>query len=259
MKNIFVFSFICLLVFFGCEYDKEEPGDTEPPSKVHLTPHLGDAGDVVEGDTLTDENNGIDAEPGGDVNNIKIQWDNPDEYPPNPLVLDGDICKIELYRFEEGESENPTLVKTEDDFDPNSPPTRVIDDELSDNDDPYQKWYYYIIPYDEAGNFTKSDTVSYQLLSKPNIESPEDNTVENINVIISFKISPIQDATDYRVLFFYEDGSVQYFKTFYNLECELVPENCGLQDTTYYWRIDAFGFWQSGSESEERQITFISK
>ncbi len=250
MKKIIIFIFVSLVLFFACEVDQEEPGDTTPPSKVHLIPHLGDAGDTI---LLTDDNNGIDAEYGSDVhNNIRIQWDE------TKLAMDGDISCIEIYRFCEGQNDTAKCIENIL-FDESSAKCVDTFHDLSDDETVIQKdWSYFIIPYDNAGNSTVSDTVTYQLIGTPGLQEPANNSTFSITDTVNFDWQPY-GGYSFRILFFDEDGSLVFADDTYSddeYSLSVLEFNPQL-DTPYKWRIDAFGFVNSGSESEERRITFI--
>ncbi|MBL7108507.1 MAG: hypothetical protein ISS38_04345 [Candidatus Cloacimonetes bacterium] len=267
MKKIIIFIFVSLVLFFACEFDQEEPGDTTPPSKVYLIPHLGDAGDTLyistAGDTfstsnysnyptyipdsisieytipLTDDNNGIDAEPG---NNMKIQWDE----------MDGDIFCIKVYRFS-----NEDTTECIDTLD-NVNSTEYVDTFSGIDQRIDKEWSYFIIPYDNAGNSTVSDTATYQLIGKPELLEPANDSTFSITDTVNFSWQPY-GGYSFRILFFDEDGSLVFADDTYSddeYSLSVLEFNPQL-DTPYKWRIDAFGFVNSGSESEERRITFI--
>ena len=237
---------IILFVLLCCSYDEPESKDKIPPSKVHLIPHRCDPGDP--GCTYTDKNNGIDPVQSGNQDNnwMKIQWDGED------LKKDGDIHHIDVYRYN---NEDTTKVKV-DRIDYHLDSTQYVD-KFDGVDVVIQRtWSYYIIPYDEADNFTNSDTVSYRLIDKPGLESPNDDYVSSIGDTITFSWSGPPNYL-YRILFFTQSHNLLYAQDINDLDCNIVPSDLeGLIPTLVaFWRIDAFD-GVGGSESEERRITF---
>lgn len=261
ISTIILFLMI-LFAFLCCSYDEPEQKDTIPPTKVHLIPHLGDVGDIDPETgqidlSITDKNNGIDAVQSGnlDYNWMKIQWDGTE------LAQDGDIHHIDVYRYFYG-AQNPedTVLVATIPYQPDS--TQFVDTFEGVETVAQQTWFYFIVPYDEADNFTNSDTVSYRLIDKLGLESPNDDYVSSIDDTITFSWFEPADYS-YRILFFDQDYNLQCAQDINESYCNIVPFYSGLiPGYTYIWRIDAFGAEyepgrRSGSESEERRITFF--
>ncbi len=250
MKTSTIISFLIILfAFLCCSYDEPEQKDTIPPSKVHLIPHLGDPGDP-SGCAYTDKDNGIDAVQSGnlDYNWMKIQWG-------DELKKDPDIHHIDMYRYFYG-AQNPedTVLIATIPYQRDS--TQFVDTFEGVATIIQQTWFYFIVPYDEAGNFTNSDTVSYRLIDKPGLESPNDDYVSSIDDTITFSWSGPPNYS-YRILFFDQDYNLQCAQDINELRCNIVPLDLGLiPGYIYIWRIDAFD-GVGGSESEERRITFF--
>ena len=263
MKISIIISFLIILfAFLCCSYDEPEPKDTISPSKVHLIPHLGDVGDI---DTetgqidfsITDKDNGIDAVQSGNIgyNWMKIQWG-------DELRKDPDIHHIDVYRYFYG-AQNPedTVLVATIPYQPDS--TQFVDTFEGVETIIQRTWFYFIVPYDEADNFTNSDTVSYRLLGVPGLLTPENNDECGINENILFSWNDVSLSTSYRIIFFDTTHSFITSNDIDSTRCNIVPLDLGLiPGYTYIWRIDAFGAEyepgrRSGSESEERRITFF--
>jgi len=219
------------------------------PSKVTMTPHKCDPGDP--GCAYTDRNNGIDAYPAGSLNYnwMKIQWDD------TPLQKDGDIHHIEVWRF--NEYGDTTFVEQI----PFIPDSSTYYDKFIGYEEPViqKTWSYFIIPFDEAGNSTNSDTVSYRLIEVPGLQAPINNGTFPVNESIDF--SWVGLDYPYRILFYDMTHSLVYSEdlipgeTSFNIsEIDFVP----IPGYSYIWRIDAFFIVGEavGSESEERLIHF---
>ena len=240
---------VTVLLSFACSYDKAENEDSIPPSKVEMTPHRCDPGDP--GCAYTDKNNGIDAFSAGSLNYnwMKIQWDD------TPLQKDGDIHHIEIWRFNEY---GDTSFVEEIPFIPDS--STYYDKFLGYEEPVIQKtWSYFIIPFDETGNSTNSDTVSYRLLEVPGLQAPEDNSTHSVNDQLEFSWDGV--GYTYRILFFDTSHNLIYSKnlipgdtSFELSEIDFIP----IPGFSYIWRIDAFFIIGQaiGSESEERIINF---
>lgn len=258
MKISTIISFLIILfAFLCCSYDEPEQKDTIPPSKVHLIPHQCDPGDP-SGCAYTDKDNGIDAVQSGnlDYNWMKIQWDG------TGLAQDGDIHHIDVYRYFYGaQSPEDTVLVATIPYQPDS--TQFVDTFEGVETVIQQTWFYFIVPYDEADNFTNSDTVSYQLLGAPGLITPEDSTEFGINENILFSWNEVSFSTLYRIIFFDSTHSFITSNDIDSTSYNIVPLYSGLiPGYTYIWRIDAFGAEyeqgrRSGSESEERCITFF--
>ena len=260
MIKYLIFICIFLLICFGCSYDKPESEDKIPPSKVNLIPHLCDPGDPEC--IYNDKNNGIDPVQSGnsDYNWMKIQWDGTD------LEIDGDIHHIDIYRFYITIEDTITFFIDQIAYEPD---TTMYIDKFTDLVDSgiqiiQMRWFYYIVPYDVAGNFTNSDTVSYKLLSLPGLDAPEDYAEFYVNANILFSWNEVSLSTLYRILFFDITYNLIASCNIDSTRCNIIPGELDLIPSIYIWRIDAFGEEyepgrKSGSESEERRITFLLK
>jgi len=248
MKHILTLI-ICAVLFLlaGCAGEDQEGNDKTPPIRPTMIPHMGDTGDFPA--TLNDSNNGIDAVPEGQW--IRLQW--------NPFV-DNDLSHVHIYRFS--------------DIDPTS--TQIAN--IPANTDTYldqsplveRTWYsYYIELFDASGNSTVSDTVSYAILAKTNLLSPENgDTVDASN--LEFFWNRADDRTGfYRVLLFDEDYLLYWHEDFH-LATEDDPLHVQLpimtppipSGSTMRWRVDYFDWDEEyqmymGSESEERIIHIL--
>ncbi|MCD6329557.1 MAG: hypothetical protein J7M10_04255 [Candidatus Cloacimonetes bacterium] len=242
--------FFIVVISYACSYDKAENDDIIPPSKVTMTPHKCDPGDPEC--AYTDKNNGIDAYPAGGnltYNWMKIQWDD------TPLQKDGDIHHIEIWRFNEY---GDTAFVEQIPFIPDS--STYYDKFIGYEEPVIQKtWSYFIIPFDEAGNSTNSDTVSYRLIEVPGLQAPINNGTFSVNESIDFSWDGL--GYTYRILFYDTTHSLVYSKnlnvgdTSFNIsEIDFVP----IPGYSYIWRIDAFFIISEavGSESDERIINF---
>jgi len=241
---------IILFAFLCCSYDEPEQKDTIPPSKVHLITHICDPGDP-SGCAYTDKNNGIDAVQSvipGDTW-MRHQW-------CDELKKDPDIHHIDVYRYFYGalNPEDTVLIAT---IPYQRDSTQFVDTFEGVETIIQQTWFYFIVPYDEADNFTNSDTVSYRLIDKPGLESPNDDYVSSIGDTITFSwFGPANYS--YRILFFDQDYNIRYAQDINGLDCNIVPSDLEelIPTLVAFWRIDAFD-GVGGSESEERRITFF--
>lgn len=256
-KFSILFLLIIIYIFPKCSLDKGESPDKIPPSKVYLTPHLCDPGDA--GCIYTDLNNGIDPVPTNLVYNwMKIQWDGTE------LAMDGDIDYIDVYRFHDED----TIKQFVDQMTYHPDTTKFID-KFGGYQGPVTQrtWSYYIIPFDEAGNSTNSDTVSFRLIEKPGLQSPSNDSYYANTDTIDFSWSGPASYT-YRILFFDLSNDLQFSKDMTPAETSCTaPEMFAgsgfypISGQSYIWRVDAFEILNEddGSESEERVIHFTQK
>lgn len=246
---------IGLVLFFGimsCSGDDPIDSDTTAPTTPQLIAHLGDPGDppvLINGSWVywDDDNNGIDTVPNGDY--IKIPW--------KPFV-DTDLSHVKVYRYSEANPE-PVLVGR----------VPAVDDYYLDQSTLVERdWYSYFIElYDSSGNFSVSDTVSFALLAKSNLYTPENGAVVSpIGLKLKWNRGDSY-AGKFRVLVWNEDN--QLIHTF---DFDLATEEDPLEvpfpvmsppltsGQVLRWRVDSFD-WDSehnaymGSESEERTFT----
>ncbi len=254
MKWLYAILLVIIVVIaYGCSYDKAENDDIIPPSKVTMTPHKCDPGDP--GCAYTDRNNGIDAYPAGGnltYNWMKIQWND------TPLQKDGDIHHIEVWRYYLSTATDTNFYfVVEIPFTPDS--STYYDKFIGYEEPVIQKtWSYFIIPFDEAGNFTKSDTVSYRLIEVPGLQAPADNGTFSVNDSIEFSWSG--SGYTYRILFFDTGHNLIYSENTDDSSIKLseIEDFTPIPGISYIWRIDAFLTEENaeGSESDERIINF---
>lgn len=250
---LIIIPIIFLIFILSCASDEPEGKDTIPPSKIALTPHLGDTGDP-DFPNLNDKNNGIDASVSSNnllYNWMKIQWDN------TLLIQDADIDYIDVFRYPEQDTANVMFVGSMQ-FNPDS--SRYTDTFSNVNTITEKNWNYYIVPYDESGNFTKSDTVSYMLVDKTVILNPGNNSQFNTSDTITFTWEDIPTC-DYRLLFFDQTHTLIASVNGINFNTyTATPQEMGLYFAgTYTWRVDSFGAAAGGSESNERTIILTTK
>lgn len=244
---------IILLTLLSCSGDDPIDNDTIPPSNPKLIAHRGDVGDppmIVNNQpvAITDENNGIDADPVG--NWINLRWE--------PFI-DTDLSHIKVFRFSESYPE-PDSIAT----------IPASDNSFQDRDGNLieREWYSYFIElYDSSGNFSTSDTVSYGLLAKSNLYTPEEGaTVSRIGLKLRwYKGSSY--ATRFRVLVWRElTNELISIPDFYlateddplEVNFPIVSLNPPLESgEAMRWRVDAFDdsdihSSSMGSESHER-------
>lgn len=257
MRNL-ILCVLCFIALFACSgHDKITVDDT-PPITPELIPHIGDLWDPANPDYQniipTDDNNGIDAVPDGDW--IKISWNH---------FLDTDIDYVKIYRFDNNPNDviHPTTMIDSIQYDP-------LKDYYIDSKAPLQTnihYSYFIKVVDEAGNSSTSNTVTYSLLSKQILVSPQINSVVNpTNVSFNWQKSGI--VTKYRILVFDEnhenlwaqDVPVTDEGDYFNAIWPNYPQQ--YTGSYIYWRVDAFE-WDSdlgifiGSESNEN-IVYLS-
>ena len=252
-----VILFVCVvpLLFINCSGKETLGVDTTPPERVYLIPHLGDTGDsiYVNGIRLNDRNNGIDAVP--DNNWLRIQW-----YP----ATDPDLDYLKVYRF--GDDAPTTFVDS-------LSRAQILTNQFVDNrlhlSNPVgQTWFYFVKGYDQFGNFSISDTVSYKLLEKPALISPPDFAQISLsNDVLTFDWFRTNDALQFRVLVFdYNHDYIWHYDYFIDSETTgdiLSIDYWGPNLSNYeaiVWRVDSLdnftleGISMSGAESFERTI-----
>ncbi len=248
--------------------DGSSSGPGDPPWKPDLIHHIGDAGDVGQKsyivntpdgeitntiNVVNDHNNGIDAV--SDGNWIKIQW--------VPFI--DDIEYVRIYRFRKeltGIVDHVLLdsIRTVDD-------ESYVDNSLNEVNIG-QELFYYIEIVDEHRQFSISDTVSYKLVGKALLNSPENQVTINGSDVINFVWTRIPSGlvVKYRLLIFNENDEIVWSYDEYDIdpsEYDLevlynIPDD--LETGTYYWRVDAFGndiLVNSGSESALNMFYYI--
>lgn len=234
-----------LLGLLGCSGEDNPDQDKIPPVAPVLVPHLGDVGDNFTGGyALTEENNGIDAVPDG--NWMRILWE--------PFV-DTDLSHVKIYRFDELDTE-PVLIDS------------IMANRYSYLDSKQQLqerviYSYFIDLVDTSGNSARSDTVSYGLLAKSLLISPENNaTVVPGQITFSFNRSGY--VSKCRVVVMDEDYEYVWHQEL-SISTEedplyiVFPVNLANQyrGRSLRWRVDTFDWSEElqgylGSESSER-------
>lgn len=254
MRIIGLLTLLCILVLTGCSGKDKLTVDKTPPLPAVMIPHSGDAGDHPIGNVLPDdENNGIDAVPDG--NWIRISWQH---------LLDSDLDYLKIYRYDDITA-YPELI---DSIAANQEFYVDSRNQLSTN----VRYSYFIESIDNAGNSTRSDTVSYKLLSKQIQDSPAaEMTLTNQNLGFSWQKSGF--VSIFRILLFdqnhnyvwHRDINVAAEGDFYNVTLPVTIATDPLYiGQPMYWRVDAFD-WDSelemfiGSESSERVVYFAGE
>lgn len=254
MKIYLIIIALLSIMLVSCAGSDPVKADTTAPDKPILFKHIGDTGDGLllssyspDSILINEDNTGIDAEPDGDW--IKLQWAH---------MLDNDISTIRIFRYATGYA--PTKI------DSILPDRETYLDRLNNTGALNARetvWHYYIHAVDKSGNYSKSDTVSYRLINKSQLISPQENAIlANSNITFSFlksgsvsklRLIVMDDFKQYlwhKDIYVTEDSS---FNVFY--------EGASLPNGTYYWRVDSFGdpnedgIYISGSESRERLFT----
>jgi len=259
------------ILLISCSGEDVVNKDTVPPLKPVMVSHLGDSGDhlggVVQNYYINSdlEYNGIDAVPGEDW--IQVQWEH---------ISDEDADYLEVHRFCM-EEYNYFLENIEDlgedhDF---SQLIETLDSTEEDHyidisgDLPGKAWFYYITVFDEAGNFTRSDTVSYNLADRAAPLSPLGGVYNNENLSFSWSIDSQYSPSQSRLLLFNTDRELLWVYTPLDFDgTEIDYFGPDLDTQTLLWRIDVFGddlyynvlgkeyLVKTGSESQE-YIIFI--
>ena len=246
------------LILINCSGTESFEVDTTPPDKVILIPHLGDTGDslYVNGVLVNDSNNGIDTVP-ADNNWIRIQWH---------TVLDPDLDYMRIYRF--GDYSAVTLIHSLSRSEINQ--NEYLDNRLHHHNPVGQTWSYYVAGYDQHGNHSVSDTVSYKLLQKPILLNPPDSAQASLADTLSFEWYATNDAIHFRLLIFDQyDNYVWHYDYYEDEETEVTlvvdymgPDLSG--HDTIIWRVDSFdninpdGIALSGAESYKRELHLYS-
>lgn len=246
-----LFSLLTALLVTACAGEDKKSVDTQAPAPPSLVRHLGDTGDLpieYNGAELvfTEENNGIDAVPDG--NWIRVSW--------KPFI-DNDVSHVHIWRFDEYNTE-PELI---DNIPANS--RQYVDSKEQLNIG--TRYSYFIDLFDFSGNSSRSDTVSYALLSKVNLISPANNAlVSTTDIDLTWQRSGF--ASKYRAIVFDEDYKYVWHQDIVvSFEEDIMhlpfPTNLASEHSgeSLYWRVDSFE-WDSelemevGSESGERII-----
>jgi hypothetical protein len=237
-----IFPLIVILLI-GCSGEDILNKDKIPPDKPQMMPHLGDTGDLVGGVYqnyyINDEFefNGIDAYQG--ENWIKLQWER---------VSDEDAELIEVYRFNLEDYydylNNIDELGEEYDF-----TTKI--DSLENVDNSYYvdtspnllgiSWFYYIKVFDEAGNSTKSDTVCYRLVHRPQILYPGTGSVTLEDLNFAWELDSQFSPSQARLLLFIENRELVWVYDPLDFDGTTVDYfGPDIQPQTLIWRVDVF-------------------
>lgn len=227
---IFIFNFTIL----SC--DKSVSTSGNKPSTVIFVTKTADTS-VVE--------RGIDAVPDG--NRIRIEWfQNPEE----------EVERYNIYRSEENNDDFSLISNT-------------IDTVYEDMVETFTKYYYYVsAETDEGMTSEPSDTISYMLLEKATLLSPDDtvNTGEpkfiwrdtNDPFYHEYIIRVVQVETEQTIW-----SSVKERESYdsdqeeivFNADSEAAVVQL-LPDILYKWRVDILGDEKKGSESNWKPILY---
>ncbi|MEA2103381.1 MAG: hypothetical protein U9P79_01895 [Candidatus Cloacimonadota bacterium] len=248
---------VAIAFCWGCAEDDPEDNDSTPPSKIIMTPHLWDVGDINPNTgTFYVGDNGMAAVSTPNhltYNWMKIKWDG------EPLQFDGDIHHIDIFRYYLNDTTKLFVAQIQYDRD-----STLFIDKFTNYNDPKigKNWHYFIIPYDESGNFTRSDTVSYSLIEKPALSSPQTEANFSSSEEISFSWEINTPDYTFRILFFDEGHDVIFADDLIPGETTCTSTEIGMSffpGYKYFWRIDAIHSpdGTNGSKSEERIINIF--
>ena len=263
-KIIYLMTFICVVFsLISCSSREKFNIDRVPPNKPILIPHLGDVGDTlyVDGHLINDSNNGLSPLPDG--NRLRLQW---------YRLIDNDLSVVRIYRYPESLLPKPVKIDS----------IRWDNEEYIDrleNTGAYPAtqthWHYFVEAVDMAGNSTISDTVSFTLINKPLLISPDHYQEFSNSSELSFQwMNYNTDISRLRLLILKvdddtEDGDLRYKEYVWHSDESNVTENLSfiinytgnpLPAGAYYWRVDTRGVmdenleYKSGSKSEERKF-----
>jgi hypothetical protein len=207
---------------------------------------------VKKSDPLNIQETGIDAVPEGDF--ILLQW-----YGNTEEDLDGYL----IYRSDSlGGDFNKIKTKLLSDISPALADTEYLDKDVEIG----TRYYYYLKALDHAGNLSDpSDTISYRLVPKPLLISPDEN--ESVSrtplfqwkftssfdyVVAQYVIRVVNSLTGVTV--WIKDITRQNYSGVVE-EIRYNQDGTALEDTLitgnfYKWRIDALGARDNGTEYE---------
>lgn len=254
-KLLLILMLAVILLLCACAGTDDDDVDITPPIPPVLTPHHGDTGDppvVYEGQTIyiNDDNNGIDTVPDGDW--IRVSWE---------PFKDTDLSHVKIWRYNNFATE-PVLIDS----------ISATHDYYLDTDSQLTErvWYSYFIDLvDLAGNESRSDTVSYALLSKSLLLSPANGATiapQSNPLDARFSWNRSGMAGKFRLLLMDENYNYVWHQDLYvALEADplfiQIPINLASQYSgqTLRWRVDSFDWDQEmqaymGSESFERIV-----
>jgi len=253
VKHIFVLlSLVLFILVLSCSGEDPVDKDTIPPTAPTMVPHKGDTGDdpvYIDNAWVywNDENNGIDAVSEGDW--IRVPWE--------PFI-DSDLSHVKVYRYSQSEP-TPVLINT----------VPAVEDYYLDQSALVEReWYSYFIElYDASGNYSVSDTVSYAILAKSNLELPQNGqTVSTNNLKLRWNRGD-SDTTRFRVLVWDALDRLIYSPLYFYTPVEENPPPpevpfpvltpAPASGSVFRWRVDAYDWDEEygmfmGSESRER-------
>jgi hypothetical protein len=245
MRRIILFAIIVLLLA-GCAGTDKTGKDKIPPTKPIFYSHIGDMGDEgllpgtyldgVDGNELNDYNNGIDAVH-GESDYIRLQWQH---------LIDNDLDYIDIYRY--SFYDEPVRI---------AQILSSYDSYIDTTPDLFQEYKYYLEVFDEAGNSTVSDTVSYKLYEKAQLLNPLNNATVNDLHDLSFRWAQIGNGelvAFYRIVLYkdistpnYEENELVWSfndsvigQEVFEIDYTTVGGSVNIPNGEYYWRVDAF-------------------
>ena len=247
---------LTVVVLTGCTGKETISVDTTLPNPAVLIPHLGDTGDqiFVNGEKLTDLNNGLDTVPGG--NWLRVQWN---------TLTGANLDFVKIYRF--GDYSALALVDSLPRSVANS--NEYLDISVQNHNPTGQRWSYFMEVYNKNGFFSVSDTVSYKLIEKPFLLAPADNAQIGADTDLVFEWMATGDVLQYRIIVFTSEYEYVWHEDYYIVEdsdysLHYTGPNLANFDDVFIWRVDAFGdlytddgISVSGSESQERIFRFV--
>lgn len=238
---LFKYLIIIMLLLTACSGEDILEKDNTPPIKPQMIPHLGDTGDqiggVLQNYYINDEFefNGIDAVQGEDW--IKLQWER---------VSEDDVALLEIYRFSLGDYNY--YIEHIDDYEEDYDFTTPIDTLENIEERHYvdsspgligESWFYYIKVYDEAGNSSKSDTVSYRLVNRPALIYPGTGAVNLEDLEFAWQLDSEFSPSQSRLLLFSSDRQLLWVYNPLDFDGTQVEYSGGyLAPQTLIWRVD---------------------
>jgi hypothetical protein len=230
-KIIYLLIVVGLITILGCAADDEKDKDTTAPNKPELIPHLGDTGDgLVEYQsdtfTLTDDNNGIDAYSAED--GFRIMWKKP--------IYDDDLEKVVIYRFMNRNTND--IVKVDSLSAASDEVTVYFDRSMDDNVIHENLFSYFIELFDESGNSTLSDTVSYKIAKKPHAIAPYSGEIVSGSSNLTFKLGNVDSMFTYRIILFTEDLT---YINHWDRNVDIINDNTSGNEVEFDYHDDLLG------------------